>query len=217
MGLILDREVGGRGVLLRRMTCGVRCKRQSCLATWSPRLTLARVALMFSLTLLTFPASQSRGQWKPPPGLHTPSVQDKPPVDTELQIPSGGGVVVTPVPSGVAWGGDLHVQCELRQLPASKHGGCCPLGLMDPRRMPAVAPYAVSLWHLPELCLCGPGAAAGHHGNRNFVHRFSCSFSPLLPFFLLFCPYTHSLTSLYFPSSIFCSSFSTLLVISSTV
>lgn len=48
-------------------------KGQSCLATRSPWLTLARAVLTFDLTLLSFPASQSTEQLRSPLSLLAPS------------------------------------------------------------------------------------------------------------------------------------------------
>lgn len=46
---------------------------KSCLASGSPRPTLARAALIFSLTILTFPAFQSTEWLRIPLSLHAPS------------------------------------------------------------------------------------------------------------------------------------------------
>lgn len=133
VGPTLHREVGGGDGLSRRMTCSVRCRRQPCLATWRPRLTLARAALTLSLSpggsgdpsrcaYTVHTAQASSGHRRAAPRA-------------ELQVPEGGGVVVTPVPSGVAWGGDLHMWQEPRQLPAP-----VPLGQPDPEKDAHCAP-----------------------------------------------------------------------------
>lgn len=127
--------------------------------------------------------SQPRGQRRPlPVCVHRA-------YSTSLQwTPSGGpplGLNSKSPREGVWWSPQFHqVWPGVGTCICGRSRGSSqlpsPWAGRTPRRTPAAPPDAVGVWHLPELCLSGPGAA-GHHGNGNFALRFSFPISLSFP------------------------------------
>lgn len=147
--------------------------------------------------------SQPRGQRRPlPVCVHRA-------YSTSLQwTPSGGpplGLNSKSPREGVWWSPQFHqVWPGVGTCICGRSRGSSqlpsPWAGRTPRRTPAAPPDAVGVWHLPELCLRGPGAA-GHHGNGNFAPRFP---SPSL---CLSRPCAHSRAPLCVPSPVFAPRF----------
>ena len=181
-------------------------KRQSGVGTWNLPLTLAKPALTFNLTRLTFPASQPTGQRGAPPRLQAPCTRpaaNKHP----LHVPQWTSKSPR---EGVCGGHPRSVRCGPGRG-ACVGGACaeatpsCPVGwpltwkgtrcilLSDQftASSGALSPWTWSCWSPWKQKLCSPRPLL-------FLSLL------LLPLFFLSCPHTHSLlSSLYFPFSIF--------------